>query len=128
MADLTSNRDDSTRSQGSPSQNDRPDVVRGAYQPVGKVDIGAIRARAQKPEDAPRPVPRNEPTTLPERPAANQSAERLTNLPKPEVANKFGSGPSFPGDCTNEGGILSYAGKNDPRVLVRQSIRQTDSF
>lgn len=82
-------------------KDDRPAPVKGSYEPVGKVDIGAIRARAQKPEDAgkepPPPGPRNEPTTLPERPAANQSAERLTNLPKPKVANKFGSGPSFPG-------------------------------
>lgn len=83
------------------TQDDRPAPVKGSYEPVGKVDIAAIRARAQKPadatEEAPRPAPRNEPTTLPERPAANQTAERLTNLPKPKVANKFGSGPSFPG-------------------------------
>ncbi|KAJ5691634.1 hypothetical protein N7488_012369 [Penicillium malachiteum] len=83
-------------------KDDRPAPVKGSYEPIGKVDIAAIRARAQKPEGeespAPRPVPRNEPTKLPERPAAaNQSAERLTNLPKPKVANRFGSGPSFPG-------------------------------
>lgn len=83
------------------AQDDRPAPVKGSYEPVGKVDIAAIRARAQKPagaaEEAPRPTPRDEPTSLPERPAANQAAERLTNLPKPKVANKFGSGPSFPG-------------------------------
>ncbi|KAJ5901355.1 hypothetical protein N7504_007349 [Penicillium tannophilum] len=84
-------------------KDDRPAPVKGSYEPVGKVDIAAIRARSQKPEgasddaSAPEPVPRNEPTALPERPAANQEAERLTNLPKPKVANKFGSVPSFPG-------------------------------
>lgn len=84
-------------------KDDRPAPVKGSYEPVGKVDIAAIRARSQKPEgasddvSAPGPVSRNEPTTLPERPAFNQEAERLTNLPKPKVANKFGSGPSFPG-------------------------------
>jgi hypothetical protein len=51
MAELTSNRDESTRSQPSQSQNDRPEVVRGAYQPVGKVDIAAIRAQARDAKD-----------------------------------------------------------------------------
>ncbi|KAJ5160650.1 uncharacterized protein N7482_007654 [Penicillium canariense] len=87
-------------------KDDRPAPVKGAYEPIGKIDIAAIRARAQKPKeaadtgssgDAHSPVSRNEPTTLPERPAENQNAERLTNLPKPKIANKFGSGPSFPG-------------------------------
>jgi len=84
-------------------KDDRPAPVKGSYEPVGKVDIAAIRARSQKPEgasddaSAPPPVSRNEPMTLPERPAVNQEAERLTNMPKPKVANKFGSAPSFPG-------------------------------
>lgn len=51
MAELTSKRDESTRSQLSTSQNDRPEVVRGAYQPIGKVDIAAIRAQAQEKKD-----------------------------------------------------------------------------
>ncbi|KAI5862582.1 hypothetical protein GGS23DRAFT_83140 [Durotheca rogersii] len=33
-------------------QDDRPTPVKGAYEPVGKVDIAAIRARAQKPTEA----------------------------------------------------------------------------
>ncbi|OOQ82627.1 actin binding protein [Penicillium brasilianum] len=84
-------------------KDDRPAPVKGSYEPVGKIDIAAIRARAQKPDETtdagavPSPVPRNEPTTLPERPVSNQTAGRLTDLPKPKVANKFGSGPSFPG-------------------------------
>ncbi|KAF1842699.1 actin binding protein-like protein [Cucurbitaria berberidis CBS 394.84] len=51
MAELTSNKDESTRSQPSQSQSDRPEVVRGAYQPVGKVDIAAIRAQAREKQD-----------------------------------------------------------------------------
>lgn len=49
MAELQKGRDDTTR--GSQSQNDRPEVVRGAYQPVGKVDIAAIRAAAKEQKD-----------------------------------------------------------------------------
>lgn len=51
MAELTSRKDDSTRAQLSLSQNDRPEVVKGAYQPVGKVDIAAIRAQAKEKQD-----------------------------------------------------------------------------
>jgi hypothetical protein len=49
MAELTSKRDESTRSQS--TQDNRPEVVRGAYQPVGKVDIAAIRAQAKEKQD-----------------------------------------------------------------------------
>lgn len=49
MAELSKGRDDTTR--GPQSQNDRPEVVRGAYQPVGKVDIAAIRAAAKEQKD-----------------------------------------------------------------------------
>ena len=49
MAELTKGKDDTTRP--SQSQNDRPEVVRGAYQPVGKVDIAAIRAQAKEQRD-----------------------------------------------------------------------------
>lgn len=34
-------------------EDDRPTTVKGAYEPVGKVDIAAIRAKAQKPTDEP---------------------------------------------------------------------------
>ncbi|KAJ5429089.1 Dynamin [Penicillium cf. griseofulvum] len=83
-------------------KDERPAIVKGSYEPVGKVDIAAIRARAQKPEGPSENVPSSiavsqQPTTLPERPAPSNVSERLTNLPKPKVANKFGSSPSFPG-------------------------------
>lgn len=51
MAELSLGRDDTTRTQSSQAQNDRPEVVRGAYQPVGKVDIAAIRAQAREKQD-----------------------------------------------------------------------------
>ncbi|EUC33011.1 hypothetical protein COCCADRAFT_37128 [Bipolaris zeicola 26-R-13] len=44
MAELTARKDES-------SSNDRPEVVKGAYQPVGKVDIAAIRAQAKDAKD-----------------------------------------------------------------------------
>ncbi|KAJ5688382.1 hypothetical protein N7536_011001 [Penicillium majusculum] len=83
-------------------KDERPAIIKGSYEPVGKVDIAAIRARAQKPEGTSDNVPpttaaNQQPTTLPERPAPSTASERLTTLPKPKVANKFGSSPSFPG-------------------------------
>ncbi|OAL44134.1 hypothetical protein IQ07DRAFT_522764 [Pyrenochaeta sp. DS3sAY3a] len=138
MADLSSGRDDTTRSSASQSQNDRPEVVRGAYQPVGKVDIAAIRAAAKdKQDDRPTVVKgayepigkvdiaairakaqggppssglspaatgtsNNEdderPRSLADRSEAFRSQpERLTSLPKPKVANKFGGASAFTG-------------------------------
>ena len=92
-------------------KDDRPTTVKGSYEPVGKVDIAAIRARAQKPDDSssipsrPEPVSsqaQEEETTAPrslaDRSAAfSQGPERLTSMPKPKVANKFGGGSSFGG-------------------------------
>ncbi|KAJ5329010.1 hypothetical protein N7452_009400 [Penicillium brevicompactum] len=83
-------------------KDERPSTVKGSYEPVGKVDIAAIRARAQKPEGAsggfsPSPATPEPATALPERPAPSVGSGRLTDLPKPKVANKFGGGPSFPG-------------------------------
>jgi drebrin-like protein len=77
------------RAQAQKKQDDRPTTVKGAYEPIGKVDIAAIRAKAQKPaEDAPTP---EAPKSLAERSAAFSQSERLITLPKPKVANKFGS-------------------------------------
>ncbi|OIW34740.1 hypothetical protein CONLIGDRAFT_18583 [Coniochaeta ligniaria NRRL 30616] len=129
MAELSRGRDESTRFNGGSGQDDRPGVVRGAYQPVGKVDINAIRAAAQKKDDD-RPAPvkgsyepvgkvdiaairaraqkPSEPTpaaeesaeppkSLAERTAAFTQSERLTELPKPKVAKKFGAAAAFTG-------------------------------
>jgi drebrin-like protein len=85
--------------------DDRPVAVKGAYEPVGKVDIAAIRAKAQAaPPSASSPPPApaggdddERPRSLAERSAAFSQSERMTTLPKPKVANKFGGGSSFTG-------------------------------
>ena len=87
----------------SSAKDDRPTPVKGSYEPVGKVDIVAIRARAQgAPEGVAPPMSsvspavtgKQEQTTLPDRSAPFSTSERLTSLPKPKVANRFGSGAS----------------------------------
>lgn len=79
-------------------REERPEPVKGAYQPVGKVDIAAIRAQAK---------PKSEPSAFVESPRSvgersttftppPSQAERLTSLPKPKPAKKFGTGaPTF---------------------------------
>ncbi|KAH0527716.1 hypothetical protein TsFJ059_002670 [Trichoderma semiorbis] len=58
MAELTSQKQEPSRFTGAPRQDTgSSDVVGGGYQPVGKVDIAAIRAQAQKKgDDRPTPV------------------------------------------------------------------------
>lgn len=88
--------------------DDRPEIVKGSYEPIGRVDIAAIRAKAQKPDAAPAPITQSttgqsqgseEPVpSLAQRSAAFSSGpERLTSLPKPKVANKFGGASNFSG-------------------------------
>lgn len=78
--------------------DDRPTPVKGSYEPIGKVDIAAIRAKAGAAPAAasPPPVQQSEdqdetPKSLSERSAAFTQSERITSLPKPKVANRFGS-------------------------------------
>jgi hypothetical protein len=91
------------RAQAQKKNDDRPTIVKGAYEPVGKVDIAAIRARAQKPSEDGHQEPsrpsetssiEDAPKSLAERSAAFSQSERLTSLPKPKVANRFGSNTS----------------------------------
>ena len=91
----------------SKTKEERPEPVKGAYQPIGKVDIAAIRAQS-KPKGA---VGEEKPKSLTERSVAftasppNQ-AERLTSLPKPKPAKKFGAGaPSFGTKPITPGGV-----------------------
>ena len=82
-------------------KDDRPTTVKGAYEPIGKVDIAAIRAKANAaPSNAPVPPPaqsssneeeNDRPKSLADRSAAFQSSGRLAEMPKPKVANRFGS-------------------------------------
>lgn len=90
------------------SKSDRPEIVKGSYEPVGKVDIAAIRARAQGPSGGASSPPSSispaatgtstrsneyeQPRSLPDRSAPFSTSERLTSLPKPKVANRFGAG------------------------------------
>lgn len=100
------------RAQAKKAEDDRPTTVKGAYEPVGKVDIAAIRAKAQKPQ-APTPEPEAEeaPKPLADRAAAfsqPSQAERITSLPKPKIANKFGGASSFTGTKAPVPGGLGY--------------------
>lgn len=83
--------------------DDRPAPVKGSYEPVGKVDIAAIRARAQPSAGVSSPPPPKpaspaaadgEPKSLADRSAAFTQSERMTSMPKPKVAKRFGSGSS----------------------------------
>ncbi|OHW92936.1 SH3 domain-containing protein [Colletotrichum incanum] len=98
--------------------DDRPAPVKGAYEPVGKVDIAAIRAKAQKPSEPVEQEPADDerPKSLAERSAAfNQSqSERLTSLPKPKVANKFGGAAAFTGTKAPAPGGLGFGAPSVP--------------
>lgn len=107
------------RAQAQKKEDDRPTIVKGAYEPVGKVDIAAIRAKAQKPsDDGPRQLSpsgtgpsassggEDEPKSLASRSAAFTQSERLTTLPKPKIANKFGSNASFTGTKAPTPGVF----------------------
>ncbi|KAL8736523.1 MAG: hypothetical protein Q9181_002417 [Wetmoreana brouardii] len=111
--------------------DNRPNVVKGSYEPVGKVDIAAIRARAQQPSErdtasnispaATGNSPRNndqvdEPKPLPDRSAPFTSSERLTSLPKPKVANRFGGSSNFIGTKAPVPGGLGPDSKQTPGV------------
>lgn len=87
------------RKQAQNVQDDRPTIIKGAYEPIGKVDINEIRRKAQgAPTPAPPPVQSRplegdveRPQTLADRSAAFQQSGRLAELPKPKVANRFGT-------------------------------------
>ena len=88
-------------------KDDRPTVVKGSYEPVGKVDIAEIRRKAQAaPPPAAQPTPPapaaddDRPKSLAERSAAFQSSSsggRLTEMPKPQISNRFSQASSFAG-------------------------------
>jgi len=80
------------RAQAKNTHDDRPTIVKGAYEPVGKVDIAAIKARAQPPRTEEAEEP-TEKKSVSQRSAAFAQPERLAELPKPKVVKKFGSTP-----------------------------------
>ncbi|GAO18251.1 hypothetical protein UVI_02037290 [Ustilaginoidea virens] len=99
------------------STDDRPTPVKGAYEPVGKVDIAAIKARAQKPA-----LDRQEETAADPKPFAERAAsfsqpaqsERITAMPKPKVANKFGGASTFTGTKAPTPGGLGFGAPPAP--------------
>lgn len=122
------------RAQAKNQVDDRPTTVKGSYEPVGKVDIAAIRARAQKPaateeqqpeaaEEAPAP-----PKPVSDRAAAftqSSGSERLTSLPKPKVANKFGGASSFSGTKAPTPGGMGFGGPSVPAAAPIGSAGRT---
>ncbi|KAM4059381.1 variant SH3 domain-containing protein [Hirsutella rhossiliensis] len=79
--------------------DDRPTPVKGTYEPIGKVDIAAIRAKAQKPADASTDNAQSPKPVADTAAAFSQPShsERISALPKPKVANKFGGASAFTG-------------------------------
>ena len=67
-------------------KEEKPEPVKGSYQPV---DVNSIRKAPARPEPAPAPAPA---PSVSDRSGAFSQSERLTSLPKPRVANKFGPG------------------------------------
>ncbi|MBE3041216.1 hypothetical protein IMZ48_01240 [Candidatus Bathyarchaeota archaeon] len=102
----------------------RPAPVKGAYEPVGKVDIGAIKSRSQPPREEEEPQASR---GLADRSAAfspPQQSERLTSMPKPKVANKFGSSASsFTGTKPPAPGGLSFNKPAAPPPVVGAASR-----
>ncbi|KAF8250497.1 hypothetical protein K440DRAFT_640065 [Wilcoxina mikolae CBS 423.85] len=136
----------STTSGFSRAADDGAEVVKGAYQPVGKVDIAALRKGYKEERPAPvkgsyEPVdvgsirkatparPEPEPTPAPsiaDRTSAFSQSERLTSLPKPKVAKKFGPGaPSFGTKPLTPGGF--GASPSVPPPVQIGSISKTGS-
>lgn len=109
------------RAKAQKTGDDRPTPVKGSYEPVGKVDIAAIRARAQRPSEPAEPAePAEEaedtpepPKSLADRSAAFSQSERLTELPKPKVAKKFG-GSTFTGTKAPTPGALGLGSPTAP--------------
>ncbi|KAI1386862.1 uncharacterized protein F4822DRAFT_328432 [Hypoxylon trugodes] len=107
-------------------QDDRPAPVKGAYEPVGKVDIAAIRAKAQRPADAePEPEPAEQSKSLADRSAAFSQAERITELPKPKVAKKWGGASTFTGTKAPTPGGLGLGGPSAPAAPPVGSASRT---
>lgn len=100
------------------NDDDRPAPVKGAYEPIGKVDIAAIRAKSQKPaaeeeptDDAPAPKPVAARAAAFSQPS---QSERITSLPKPKVANKFGGASTFTGTKAPTPGGIGFGAPNVP--------------
>jgi len=116
--ELRSQPTSTTSGYSKPSDN-QGDIVKGGYQPIGEIDIAALKKgyKEERPEPvkgsytpvdvssirkaAPaRPAPEPTPTaSVSQRASAfsqSSQSERLTSLPKPKLAKQFGPGaPSY---------------------------------
>ncbi|KAK0383300.1 hypothetical protein NLU13_9213 [Sarocladium strictum] len=119
------------RAQAKNQGDERPTPVKGSYEPVGKVDIAAIKARAQKPTASEREVPeeaQEAPKPVSDRAAAftqPSTSERLTSLPKPKVAKKFGGASTFSGTKAPTPGGLGFGGPSVPAAPPVGSASRT---
>ncbi|KAF2751025.1 hypothetical protein M011DRAFT_391415, partial [Sporormia fimetaria CBS 119925] len=90
MSELTSKRQEPSRFQAPQPQDSSPDVVRGGYQPIGKVDIAALRAQARKDGQDDRPAPVKgayEPVGKVDIAAIRAKAQGAPSRPSPPPAN-----------------------------------------
>ena len=104
MAALRAQKSDTT-------SGDRPEVVKGSYVPIGKVDIAAIRAQAQQQQPSSTSTPSSKPEPV------GTTGYTPIQLPKPKP---LGSGPGvtkFGPRVTNTGGTIAPM----PVAPVRES-------
>ncbi|KAI5846156.1 hypothetical protein BZA05DRAFT_357600 [Tricharina praecox] len=132
----------STTSGYSKSSDEQGEVVKGGYQPIGKIDIAALKKGYK--EERPEPVkgsytpidvssirkaaparPEPEPTpaaSVSQRAGAFSQSERLTSLPKPKVAKKFGPGaPSYGTKPLTPGGFGASPAAPAPVAGINKS-------
>jgi hypothetical protein len=91
------------RAQARNAGDDRPTPVKGAYEPIGKVDIAAIRAKAQKPT----------PTETTEEPSPRPLADRTAAFSQPAESERLTSLPK-PKVGNKFGGTSNFTGTKAP--------------
>ncbi|KAI5804946.1 hypothetical protein EDC01DRAFT_641447 [Geopyxis carbonaria] len=128
-----------------PVNDDGQEVVKGGYQPIGKIDIAALRKGYK--EERPDPVKgayqpvdlgsikkqppvrepeQQKPVPVAERTSAFNQSERLTSMPKPKVAKKFGPGaPSYGTKPLTPGGFGLGSSPSVPSAPQIGSINKT---
>lgn len=118
MAELTSQKQEPSRFQGrDSSHNSNSDVVRGGYQPIGKIDIAAIRREAQAAgstgDDRPAPV--------------KGSYEPIGQVDIAAIRAKAQQPDSSAGETPKASGVIDTDNKQAPRSLADRSAAFTSS-
>jgi len=83
------------RAQGDKKFDSKPELVKGAYQPTGKVDIAAIRAKAQAPEPVRTSTPKTDEQDD-EPKSLTDRASAFTQQPSSTSSSSFGRLQSLP--------------------------------